>query len=156
MDTNGATFAERAKSSPSSGTTSGSARILPLLSEIMGDARYLARKELELANEEFRVELTKLLNAVVLLGFSLGMGIGSIALIGFGLVYLLQAQTWFTPGGGPLPLWLCFMIVAAVEVLIATPVFLAAKKKLKGMHLLPKRFLSNLEEDLQWATQLKS
>jgi hypothetical protein len=53
-----------------------------------------------------------------------------------------------------LPLWAAALITTLIEALIALTLALLARRLLRGVSLVPRRFVGSLKEDWQWAKGL--
>ncbi|MBL8774286.1 MAG: phage holin family protein [Acidimicrobiales bacterium] len=121
------------------------------LSELVGDMTQdvstLLRKEVELAREELKVEVSKAARA--------GGGFGAAAyagiLAGVGLVMTLGFLL-----DEVMPTWVAFLIVTVLLVAVATAAFLAGKKQLETVDPVPEQTIQTLKEDKQWLSEQRN
>lgn len=121
------------------------------LSELVGDMTQdvstLLRKEVELAREEMKVEVSKAARA--------GGGFGAAAyagiLAGVGLVMTLGFLL-----DEVMPTWVAFLIVTVLLGAAATVAFLAAKKQLETVDPVPEQTIQTLKEDKQWLSEQRN
>lgn len=121
------------------------------LSELVGDMSRdlstLMRKEVELAREEMKVEVTKAARA----GGGFGVAAYAAILAGVGLVmtlgFLLDEL---------LPRFLAFFFVTVLLAAGAALAFLAAKKQLETIAPVPEQTIQTLKEDKQWLSEQRN
>ena len=114
-----------------------------LLGEIIVDAQTLVRQELELAKVEIRQELDFAKAAAVAFCTAVVIGLISLTLFFFGLVYLLNDLTH-------LPMSACFGIVFVIAIGLGAGYFYAATRKAKPFNFIPRETLRSLKENLPW------
>lgn len=121
------------------------------LSELVGDMTQdlstLLRKEVELAREEIKVEVTKAARA--------GGGFGAAAyagvLAGVGLVMTLGFLL-----DEVMPTWVAFLIVTVLLAAGASVAFLAGKQQLRTIDPVPEQTIETLKEDKQWLSEQRN
>lgn len=121
------------------------------LSELVGDMSQdlstLLRKEVELAREEIKVEVTKAARA--------GGGFGAAAyagvLAGVGLVMTLGFLL-----DEVMPTWVAFLIVTVLLAAGASVAFLAGKQQLRTIDPVPEQTIETLKEDKQWLSEQRN
>ena len=121
------------------------------LSELVGDMTQdlstLLRKEVELAREEIKVEVSKAARA--------GGGFGAAAyaglLAGVGLVLTLGFLL-----DEVMPTWVAFLIVTVLLAAGAAVAFLAGKKQLEAVDPVPEQTIETLKEDKQWLSEQRN
>lgn len=111
--------------------------MVSLVGGIVNDVQTLLKQELALARREATDELNKAKEVVILLG----IGIGSAALCGlllvFMLIYLLH---WAS--SERLPLWGCGGIVGAALMILTGGLFLFVKRRAGAVHLMPEHIIA--------------
>lgn len=120
---------------------------VPALAELLrglaGDMWVLMHQELALARQELRGELRKGKDAVLAMGFGIG-----IAAVGGGLlirmvVHLLQAGT-------SLPLWACEGIVGGGLFLLGALLLYRGREQIVSVNVVPPQTVATLRENLGW------
>jgi len=112
-----------------------------LIQEIIGDIQEIIRSEFRLAKTELKEESGKAgkaggmfaaggLMAVMGLGLLEGMGVVLLAMI--------------------MPLWIAFLVMAAVSLTVGGICFFAGMDRWRSLHPVQKT-VTSLREDLQWA-----
>ena len=117
-----------------------------LLGGIANDAKELVLQEVALIKLEVQYELLKAKTAAV----ALGIGIGTIALGGllllFMLVHLLAAFTI-------VPLWGCYGIVGSPLIILGGVLLVTGKTKAEEVDVLPPPAVERIKESAQWLTK---
>jgi hypothetical protein len=118
-----------------------------LLGDVTRELQELARKELELAKAEAKVELQR--------AGDVGKRFGIAGLTGYLAVVLLSfaaalALTAVMPTG-----W-AFFAVGVVYGLGAAVIALQGRRKLREVHPVPQETVETLKEDVQWLKSRKS
>jgi hypothetical protein len=122
--------------------------VTKLLSGIIDDAHDLLHQQIDLIKVEIRKELKQAKETSYTFAGSAGLvGVGGL-LLGFMLVYLLNAAV-----GASLPLWGCFCIVGALFTLGGVGLFFWGKEQLDEMTPLPEQSMKAMKENLQWTTK---
>ncbi len=123
-------------------------RTLPeLLSAMTDDVGTLVRKELELAKEEMRTEVSRAGKAGGVLGAA-----GFVAYLA--VLMLVFAAAWGLDA--ILPTGLAFLIVGVVLGIVAAVLGAAGKKRLKAVNPKPEQTIQTLKEDAQWLSEQRS
>lgn len=118
-----------------------------LVSTMAEDISTLMRKEVELAKEELRVEARKAGKAGA--GFAgagasgLYAGIALVMAIGFALDEVM-------------PLWVGFLILAAVLGFVATALAKKGREELQDLNPAPEQTIETMKENAQWLSERKS
>ncbi len=114
-----------------------------LLGEVVGDAQYLLRKEMELAQYEIKYEINRAIKGAVSLGIGASVAaIGGILLL-FMLVYLL-ADVFI------LDLWLSFLIVGGVVLVLGAILLAWGATQMRKLDPVPRQTLENARKEVQW------
>jgi hypothetical protein len=117
-----------------------------LLGGIANDAKELLLQEVALTKLEVQYELRKAKTAAI----ALGIGIGTIAMGGllllFMLVHVLAALT-------VVPLWGCYGIVGSPLVLLGGVLLATGKTKAEEVDALPPQTVERIKESAQWLTK---
>ena len=112
-----------------------------LIQEIIGDVQEIIRSEIRLAKTELKEEGSKAGKAGGL--FAAG---GLLAFFGLGLLegmcVVLLAML--------MPLWIAFLIMAAVSLIAGSIFFFAGMDRWRNVHPAQKT-VTSLKEDLEWA-----
>jgi uncharacterized membrane protein YqjE len=118
-----------------------------LLSRTTSDISDLLRKEVELAKVEITEEVK---NAGKAGGF-----MGAAGLLGYvALTLLLFAAAWGL--SEVVPEGVAFLIVGVVVAAVAGALFLIGRKRFEQVEPVPRQTVESLQEDVQWAKQLRS
>ena len=116
-----------------------------LLGGIVNDAQALIKQELALAKREVTDDLNKAKQAAISLGIGIGIAaLGGLLLV-FMLVYLLH---WAS--SERLPLWGCYGIVGATQVILGSGVFFFGKKRAGALHLMPEQTIAAMKDNVAW------
>jgi putative superfamily III holin-X len=117
-----------------------------LLGGIANDAKELLLQEVALTKLEVQYELVKVKTAAI----ALGIGIGTIAmgglLLSFMLVHLLAALT-------VVPLWGCYGIVGSPLVILGGVLLATGKTKADEVDVVPPQTVERIKESAQWLTK---
>lgn len=125
----------------------GDRSLAELVSAMAEDVSTLMRQEVELAKEELRVEARKAGRAGV--GFAgagasgLYAGIALVMAIGFAL-------------GEIMPLWVGFLILAAVLGFVATVLAKKGREELQDLNPAPEQTIETMKENAQWLSERKN
>ena len=115
---------------------------------IADDFRRLARSEVELAKAEMREQ--------VALGVKVAMWGGIAALMSLVLLFFVFLSVMFALDTA-MPLWAAALITTGLILAIAAFAGLMAYQRVKQLTVVPKKTMSSVKEDVQWAKdQLKS
>jgi uncharacterized membrane protein YqjE len=115
---------------------------------IAGDMRQLARSEVELAKAEMREQVRLVIRAA-----TWGAVAAVVALIALGLAFVTLRDVldlW-------MPTWVASLVSLGVALLIAAIGGWLAYRRIKQVTVVPKKTMSSVKEDVQWAKdQLRS
>lgn len=117
--------------------------VAQLLSGIVADAQELVRKEIALARQEVREELTAAKSAGIKLGIA-----GGVLAVGGLLVVLAIAQgiadlfNW--------PAWAGYALVGVVLAIAGGILFSAAQRQIKEIRPMPERTVETMKENVEW------
>jgi hypothetical protein len=119
------------------------ASVSALLSGIVGDAQDLIRKEIALARQEVREELTTAKDAataLVIAGAILGVGgLFLLVTVALGLADLLD---W--------PAWAGFGIVGLLFGIAGAIMLSSARQRMKQINPVPERTVETMKENIEW------
>jgi hypothetical protein len=119
--------------------------IVSLVGGIVNDVRALLKQELALAKREVTDELNKAKGVVILLGIGIGSAaVGGLLLV-FMLVYLLH---WAS--SERLPLWGCYGIVGAALMILAGGLLFFGKRRAGAVHLMPEQTIATMKDNVSW------
>lgn len=121
--------------------------IAELLSSLINDSRNLMSQELQLARAEITSEVQKAAKGGGLLGAGAFAGAMALLLLSFAAAWGLE---------NVMDAGLAFLIVGVVWAIVAAVLALQGREKLKEVHPVPEQTKQTLEEDVQWAKNLKS
>jgi hypothetical protein len=115
-----------------------------LVSGIISDAQTLIRQQFAMLRVELKGEVQKTANAGRFI--AVGAAFCGIAALMFaaGVVYLIN---WMVPN---LPLWSCWMIVAAPIAVGGAALYAVGIKQFQQLTPLPEKSLNALQENLSW------
>lgn len=115
---------------------------------IADDLRQLAKSEVQLAKAELREQAA--------LGTKIAMWGGIAALMSLVLIFFVFLTIMFALDAA-MPLWAAALITTALILAITAFAGLMAYNRLKQLSVVPKKTMSSVKEDVQWAKdQLKS
>ncbi|HEX2577079.1 MAG TPA: phage holin family protein [Aquihabitans sp.] len=118
-----------------------------LFSDMTRDVSTLMQKEVELAKEEMRGEVSKASKA----GQAFGVAAGAGLYAGFGLVLTLGLILDVF-----MPQWLAFLIVTAVLGIIAAVFAQRGREQVKQLDPKPEQTIETLQEDKQWLSEQRN
>ena len=118
-----------------------------LISRTTGDLSQLLRDEVELAKVELRDEAKTAARAGALMGAAGLLGYLALTMVGFAAAWALAE---IVPEG------VAFLIVAAVVAAFAGIAFLVGRKQFEAFDPVPQQTVETIQEDVQWAKQLRS
>jgi hypothetical protein len=118
-----------------------------LISRTTTDLSQLFRDELELAKVEIKDEVKTAGRAGALMGAAGLLGYLALALLCFAAAWGLSEV---------MPEGFAFLIVGVVVGAVAGVVFLMGRKDLESFEPVPTQTVETIQEDIQWAKQLKS
>ena len=117
-----------------------------LIGGMANDAKELLLQEVALTKLEVQYELLKAKTAAI----ALGIGIGTIAMGGllllFMLVHVLAAYT-------VVPLWGCYGIVGSPLVILGGVLLATGKTKAEEVDVVPPQTAQRIKESAQWLTK---
>lgn len=119
------------------------ASVSALLSGIVGDAQELVRKEIALARQEIREEISAAKEAATALAIAGGvLAVGGLFLIVTLALGLADLLNW--------PTWAGFGIVGLVFGLVGAILLSSARQKLKQINPVPERTVETMKENIEW------
>jgi pilus assembly protein TadC len=120
-----------------------------LATGIINDVQELFKQQLDLLKHEFQASLRATVEASASLIIGMAMMLVGGALLFFGLVHLLN---YLFPN---LPLFACFMIVAAVLVIPGAGLVLFGVRNFKTVETAAEEATETIKENLEWTTKQK-
>jgi hypothetical protein len=117
--------------------------VAQLISGIVGDAQELVRKEIALARQEIREELSAAKSAGIKLGAA-----GAVLAVGGLLLVLAIAQgiadlfNW--------PTWAGYALVGVVLAIAGGILFSAAQRQIKEISPVPEQTVETMKENVEW------
>ena len=118
--------------------------ISAILEDILGDLQGIVRAEILLAKTELREEGRDALHA------GKGMGAGTLCLYCGMLLFLAGAVAVLSLY---MAVWAAAFLLAAVFVTGGAILIQVSRKRLRDVHLAPRRAIENLKENLRWVRQ---
>jgi len=118
-----------------------------LISRTTSDLSQLFHDELELAKVEIKDEVKTAGRAGALMGAAGLLGYLALALLCFAAAWGLAEV---------MPEGFAFLIVGVVVGAVAGVIFLVGRKDLESFEPVPTQTVETIQEDIQWAKQLKS
>jgi uncharacterized membrane protein YqjE len=123
----------------------------PSLGELIGkttsDLSDLLRKEVELAKVEITDEVKTAGQAGALMGAAGLVGYLALMLLAFAAAWGLSEVV---------PEGVAFLIVGVVVAIVAGALFVIGRKRFESFEPVPRQTVESIQEDVQWAKQLKS
>jgi Na+/melibiose symporter-like transporter len=119
------------------------ASVSALLSGIVGDAQDLVRKEIALARQEIREEITAAKEAATALAIaSAVLALGGLFLLVTLALGLADLLNW--------PTWAGFGIVGLVFGIAGAILLSSARQKMKQINPVPERTVETMKENIEW------
>src|SRR5689334_15832241 len=119
------------------------ASLSTLLSGIVGDAQELVRKEIALARQEVREEISAAKDAGTALAISgVVLAIGGLFLLITLALGLADLFDW--------PTWAGFGLVGAVCAIVGAVLLSSGRQRLKQVHPVPERTVETMKENIEW------
>ena len=119
------------------------ASVSALLSGIVGDAQDLVRKEIALARQEIREELTAAKTAATALALAGAvLAVGGLFLLVTLALGLADLLNW--------PAWAGFGIVGLVFGIAGAILLSSARQKMKQINPVPERTVETMKENIEW------
>ena len=119
------------------------ASVSALLSGIVGDAQDLVRKEIALARQEIREELTAAKTAATALALAGAvLAVGGLFLLVTVALGLADLLNW--------PAWAGFGIVGLVFGIVGAILLSSARHKMKQINPVPERTVETMKENIEW------
>jgi len=119
------------------------ASVSALLSGIVGDAQDLVRKEIALARQEIREEITAAKDAATALSIAGAvLAVGGLFLLVTLALGLADLLNW--------PAWAGFGIVGVVFGIAGAILLSSARQKMKQINPVPERTIETLKENIEW------
>ena len=127
----------------------GATSLSTLVGGIISDAQQLVRQEVALARREIQEEIHKARAAALSFAAGAAVAFFGAMLLCFMLVYFFD---WLTRGleAPGFPLWAWFGIVGGVLLTGGGLLLLAARNKVREIHVVPPRTVQTLKENVQW------
>ena len=119
------------------------ASVSTLISGIVGDAQELVRKEIALARQEIREEISSAKDAGIKLAIA-----GAVLAIGGLLLVLTLAQALADLLN--LPNWVGYGIVGLVLAVVGYIMFSSAQKRMKEIKPVPEKTVETMKENVEW------
>jgi len=127
--------------------SSNDASLGTLISQTTSDLSDLLRSEVELAKVELKEEATTIGKAGAMMGAAGLTGYLAVTLLCFAAAWGLSE---IVPEG------VAFLIVGVIVAAVAGVLYLMGRKRLENFEPVPRQTVETLQEDVQWAKQLKS
>jgi len=124
-------------------TRSEEPSIATLLGELVADAQDLVRKEIDLAKQEVRNEVSKAKDTAI----SFGIG-GVVAAIG-GLLLVLMLVHLLSDVFG-LQLWLSYLLVGLVFAIVGGVLLMRGRSKANEIDIVPRATVQEVKKDIAW------
>lgn len=119
------------------------ASVSALLSGIVGDAQDLVRKEIALARQEIREEITAAKTAATALALAGAvLAVGGLFLLVTVALGLSDLLNW--------PTWAGFGIVGLVFGIVGAILLSSARQKMKQINPVPERTVETMKENIEW------
>jgi hypothetical protein len=119
------------------------ASVSALLSGIVGDAQDLVRKEIALARQEIREELTAAKTAATALALAGAvLAVGGLFLLVTLALGLADLLNW--------PAWAGFGIVGLVFGIAGAILLSSARQKMQQINPVPERTVETMKENIEW------
>jgi VIT1/CCC1 family predicted Fe2+/Mn2+ transporter len=119
------------------------ASVSALLSGIVGDAQDLVRKEIALARQEIREEISAAKQAATALVIAGGvLAVGGLFLLVTLALGLADLLNW--------PTWAGFGIVGLVFGIVGAILLSSARQKMKQINPVPERTVETMKENIEW------
>lgn len=129
------------EASPQTSATDTS--IARLMGEIVADAQHLIRKEVELAKQEIRREINKVVRG----GISLGAG---AIISAISALFLLTALVYGLVEAFGIAFWLSYLIVGGVLLIIGGILLMVGRSRIAQVDPLPRETVDSVRKDAQW------
>jgi hypothetical protein len=119
------------------------ASLATLLSGIVGDAQELVRKEIALARQEVREEISAAKDAGIALAIAGAvLAIGGLFLLITLALGLADLLNW--------PSWAGFGVVGLVAAIVGAVLLSTGRQRLKDVHPVPERTVETMKENIEW------
>jgi len=119
------------------------ASLSALLSGIVGDAQELVRKEIALARQEVREEISAAKDAGIALATAgVVLAIGGLFLLVTLALGLADLFDW--------PSWAGFGLVGLVSAIVGAVMLSSARHRLQQVHPIPERTVETMKENIEW------
>jgi uncharacterized membrane protein YqjE len=128
-------------------TPSTDASLGDLISRTTSDLSDLLRSEVELAKVELKEEATTIGKAGAMMGAAGLVGYLALSLFCFAAAWGLSEVV---------PEGVAFLIVGVIVAVVAGVLYLMGRKRLEDFEPVPRQTVETIQEDVQWAKQLKS
>lgn len=114
-----------------------------LVAGIIDDFQRLMEQNLKLLRREVQDDMTKVLEAFILMGVGAGTAVVAGILIAFGVAH------WLAVAFPNLPLWACYSIVGGVLAILGGALLFAGARLLDSFNPLPDESAQALKENVQ-------
>jgi len=114
-----------------------------LISGIVGDAQELVRKEIALARQEVREEISNAKDAGIKLAIA-----GAVLAVGGLLLVLMLAQA--LADLLDLPTWVGYGIVGLALAIVGYILLSSAQKRMKEISPVPEKTVETMKENVEW------
>jgi len=118
-----------------------------LISRTTSDLSDLLRSEVELAKVELKEEASTIGKAGAMMGGAALTGYLAVTLLCFAAAWGLSEVV---------PEGVAFLIVGLIVAAVAGVLYLIGRKRLENFEPVPRQTVETIQEDVQWAKQLKS
>jgi len=137
----------RAEASPAADLSSAAEpSIAQLLSNLIGDAQTLVRREVDLAKAEITEEIVRARKGAVMLG----AGIGTAVIGGlFLLIGIAEALIAFDI----LSRWLSYLLLGLLFAIVGVIALMVGIKRFKEVDPIPHETIDSVRKDVSWLTE---
>lgn len=117
--------------------------IAQLLSNLLGDAQTLVRKEFTLARVEIANEIDRARQGAIALGIGAGITAAGLLFLLFTLVYLISDLA-------DLSLWVSYLIVGAPLTIIGVFALVVGMRRVQQVDPVPHETIDSVRKDVEW------
>lgn len=142
----GALVRERVSESEGQSPAESARSVAHLMGELVADAQHMFRREIDLARQEVRDDVSQAVRG----GAMLGAG-GAVAAVGglfilFSIVYLLSEVFGIN-------LWVSYLIVGVILAIIGGILLLVGRSQVQQVDPAPRETIDSLRKDVEWAKE---